>query len=382
MLQCIDQISIDHEIVFLRIDANVPIDSHGTMINDFRLQSIRPTLDYLLKTESTIILLTHRGRPNLTMPLEQQHELSNKKLIPWFNANGYNPFFYPDLQEGLAAAKNKKQELILLENMRFFSGEQHDDPAWTELFNNVASIYVNDAFSILHRQDTSVTKIPLLCQKKAYGFHIKKEIIALQPFHTTVNQPYSLIIGGNKSHDKIKMIKKIVEKPKETRPKTILMGGLLSLPFLIAQNKLIYTCDTTLLEEAIKTLLIAEKNDVKIILPLDHVYFNNNIIDIGPQTIELFKITIRTAQTILCNGPMGNYEDQSGQEGTKEILRAINKNNGFSALGGGNTVDAAKQYLIPQNIDLISTGGGALLAYVAAANPEKELPGLSALQII
>jgi phosphoglycerate kinase len=266
--------------------------------------------------------------------------------------------------------------------MRFFTGEKTHNPTWTELFNNVASTYVNDAFSMLHRNDASITKIPLLCQKKAYGFQIKKELSELQQFHTKTNQPFCLIAGGNKSDDKIQYLKKFITKPEATRPKTILMGGLFSIPFLIAQKKLKFTYDETLIKEANQILLLAEQNKVNIILPIDHVYFDDKIIDIGPKTIDLYTSIISTAQTILCNGTMGKYEDPAGQQGTKEIVRAINKNNGFSVIGGGNTVDAAKQFLTSSKIDLISTGGGALLAYVTTENPENKLPGLLALQTI
>jgi 3-phosphoglycerate kinase len=374
----VNQIAVTNQIVLLRIDGNVPRDDKGEIQNDYRLQAIRPTLDYLLAQNATVILLTHQGRPDLSKSLATQRALSNQNLLPWFNKHNHFPVFFEKIQEGLHAAQERQSSLILLENLRFFPEEKNQNQTWAEQFTKVASIYINDALSVVHRIDASVSLFPRLAQTKAIGFGLQKELQMLEQLTEKSAHPFVIILGGNKP-DKLILIEKLLEKPNTERPEKIICGGLIGLYFLMAQNKIKKNSDHEAIVQAKQLLQRATEQQVTLILPIDHQYKNDAIIDIGPETIKLFSKEIIGAKTLFFNGTLGLYEDPAGAKGTAELLKNASHLNAFKVIGGGNAVDAVFHEKLENKFDWISTGGGATLAFLSAIDPFLELPGLAAL---
>ena len=378
----LDKMQLTGEIVFVRIDGNVPSDEYGNITDDFRLKAVLDTVKYVSERASVTIIGTHRGRPDKLQSLQNQ-ALSNNILCHWFNQQGLKVHFFEDLSLGLAAASEKKHSIILLENLRYYQGEK-DDSSWlSDKIASVATIYVNDAMSMLHRSDGSIVNLPQLIQRKAYGFRVQQELDMLKKFIDYPAASYGLLLGGNKSKDKLIYLEKIIKSPVGKRPDFVLLGGLLAIPFLIVQGKIspdirLYDINNDLIDQAKRILDIAD-GSVEILLPIDHEYQDGVIVDIGLQTVDLYKNRIQKIKKIFINGTMGKYEQESGAYGTKKVLEAVAKSTAISLIGGGNAVDAASRLGIIEQFSYVSVGGGATFAFLSASDPWNEMPGLKAL---
>ena len=356
--------SCNQKKVFLRADLNVPLTETG-IVDDQRLQALLPTLQLLVQNAASTVIATHLGQPD---PSNHDQALSTKRLLPWFAAHGFTPHFAATPTEALGQLK-QGTKLILLENLRFFAGEQSPNLAadFAKTLATLADCYVTDAFGTLHRNDTSIALLPLAFapESRLYGLCIAQEAMALDKLRQAPKKPFLAILGGNKLATKLPLIEQLVTAPEAERITHLLLGGCLAMG----------------LEQTAPNLAaLAAKNRVAMIVPIDYLTdAAGNQIDIGPKTIDLFTPFLASAQTIFANGTMGKYEEKDGQAGTYAMLKAIAGNPGYTLIGGGDCGAAAAQCGVGERMSFVSTGGGATLAYLASKKPWEDLPGLFVL---
>ena len=375
---------IKNKRVFLRADLNVPLENKK-IINDFRLQSLRDTIDYILAHDGTVILATHIGRPQKYDP-----NLSTEILLPWFKKHGYPIVFAKDLDDAYQKSKTAKKQIILLENMRFFPGEKKNDPSFAQQLARLGDFYVNDAFGTLHRADTSVTlaaqEFPP--EKRTIGLLVEKELNMLKKLLHNPAQPFVLIVGGGKVADKIPLIQNLLDKVE-----TILLCPAIVFTFLKAigkpvgnsliDNHMLKTCETILTQAKKQKVSILFPIDFQVaqgsidgpltIVPADEITPDNIGISIGPKTIAQWEPIIKQAGTIFFNGSVGFTHKPATLTGMGSILSAMSKAPGISIIAGGDSVAAADNLNFAHQIDYLSTGGGATLAYLSG----QKLPGLT-----
>lgn len=369
--------------VFFRADLNVPL-LNGKIESDFRLQNILPTLDFLINHHASVVLATHIGRPQHKEP-----ELSTKLLLPWFEQRSYNIRFESDITK-IANTPIVSKEIILTENLRFFPGEKDNDPFFAKQLAHTAHYYVNDAFGVVHEKDCSVALLPYEFDenKRSIGFLIEKELSILDKLKHNPPRPFVAILGGGKIKDKIPLIESLVDKVD-----TLLLCPALCFTFLKAFKKPIgkSLVDDTLIETCKKIIHAAENNDTQYIFPIDYQvaydsldgplsiidaneFPDNGIgISVGPKTVELCTTIIDQAKTVFLNCAMGFSDKPETQKSTKNIIAAMAQSSATTIIAGGDSVDSALKTTHYSDIDHLSTGGGAALAYLSDA----ELPGLT-----
>ncbi|MFC1894643.1 phosphoglycerate kinase [Candidatus Dependentiae bacterium] len=398
-------IDLKHKRVFLRADLNVPLQNQQ-ILQDHKLNAILPTINYIQENGGKVILATHLGRPNaqnLTNFFDK--DLSTKILLSWFLEREYQIKLERDLEKSVTLSHEDFGEILLLENLRFFNGEKgnlEERQNFIEYLKPLADIYINDAFALIHRDDTSVTLLPqnFECSKRCWGFLIQKEITALNELKDNVKQPFILVVGGNKIKDKITLLKHFLELEPKNRPCKILIGGAIANTFLYSQGievgkSFIEKDFVDFIQNFLKQ---AENKNIKIVLPKDFltvkeigqeklqhhqkesIPLDEICIDIGKTTIKEFEEEIFNAKTIFTNGSMGIYTNPSYQNGTKKILEAISQSNSYKVAGGGDCVAAIKIFGVQDKFDFISTGGGATLAYLSTNNPIQNLEALRVLE--
>ena len=368
--------------VFLRADLNVPL-KNSTILNDFRLQSIVPTLNHLLKNNNMIILATHIGRPH-----GYDKNLSTELLIPWFKEHHYNIVFAPTIKDILSIPFQEKL-IVLLENVRFFPGEQDPNPIFAKQLAQTAHYYVNDAFGSLHNNDCSITLLPYEFSenRRTIGFLVEKELKTFDALLHNPQKPFIAILGGKKIKEKIPLIKNLLRTTD-----TILLCPALCFSFLAALHK---PFGKSLIDESTfalcKNIIIqAQDHHVDIMLPHDYQIAENTLdgtlsytqasqfpsnaigISIGPKTVDLFIQKINAAQTIFFNCAMGFSERPETRQSTYALLHAMAQAQGVTIVAGGDTIEATFAAGIADNIDHLSSGGGAALAYLGG----NQLPGL------
>lgn len=352
------------ERVFLRADLNVPLDG-TTIIDDHKLLEILPTIEKLKANGNKIILATHIGRPT---PGDKANffeaSLSTKLLIPWLESHGLIIDYEIDLLIAAKKSRSEPNKILLLENLRFFKGERETNQEFARLLAQCADSYVNDAFGVIHRTDTSVTLLAdeFPKEKRSFGPLVEKELNSVKKLKDDPQQPFVIVMGGSKIETKIEVIDQFLEQPNNKRVRTILIGGAISNSPLTQK----------LLEKA-------KKYDVNIILPIDSVKKNNQVVDIGPETINLFTEEIKKSKTIFANGTMGIYEQESSSLGSKKILEAIAIYSKNSFIGGGDAVAATYKFGLASKMKFLSTGGGAFLTCLAVKNLS-QLPAVTAMQ--
>ena len=384
-------IPVSGKRVLVRVDYNVPLDENGNITDDTRITATLPTLSYLLKQNAKVILCSHLGRPKgvynaafslapvakrlsqiLDMPVKMATDVvgeSAKQLVS-------------QMQDG---------EVVMLENVRFHAEEEDNNEEFAKELASLADIFVNDAFGTAHRAHASNAGVTRYLPAVA-GFLMGSEIMALDGYIQNAELPFVVILGGAKVSDKIGVISNLLPKAS-----VILIGGAMANTFIAAKGGNLgfsrYEADKV--EVAKKILEEAEKQNVKIVLPVDvlaSTEFSENApcknmdafnikegyqaMDIGRKTCKLFAKEIKRAKTIVWNGPMGVFEFKKYQNGTKSVARSIAKNGGISIVGGGDSAAAMQQLGFSDKITHISTGGGASLKFLEGAN----LPGVSLLQ--
>jgi len=395
-MNTIDQFDFKDKKALIRVDFNVPLDDEFKITDDKRIRAALPTISKILKDGGAVILMSHLGRPKdgPTDKYSLKHILSDLSAL-----TGVDVKFADDCIGESAvkqAADLKSGEVLLLENLRFYKEEEKGDVAFAEKLSKLGDVYVNDAFGTAHRAHASTSIIArFFPNAKYFGYLMASEVENAEKILNHAERPFTAIMGGAKVSDKILLIEKLLEKVDN-----LIIGGGMAYTFAKAQGGEI---GTSLLEADKQELSLeliekAKAKGVNLILPVDTVIadkFANDAakqdvaaghipadwmgLDIGPKTAELFQDVIKNSKTLLWNGPMGVFEMESFQVGTKAVADAVvaaTKDNGaFSLIGGGDSAAAIAKFGMEDEVSYVSTGGGALLEYMEG----KELPGVKAI---
>jgi len=383
-------IDVKGKKVFCRVDFNVPMDGENQITDDTRIKAALPTISYLAEQGAKVILASHLGRPQGKVVEKMRLDPVAKRLSDLTGKDVLKTDAVHGTEVNEAIDKMSEGDMLLIENVRFEPGEEANDPALAEAFSTLADYYVNDAFGAAHRAHASTTGVALKLPAVA-GFLMEKEIDVLGKALEDPKRPFTAIIGGAKVKDKIKVIDHLLDKVDH-----LIVGGGLAYTFLKAKG---YEIGNSLVEEdkleLAKTFMQkAEDKGVRFITPIDTVVAdefspdaNTKIVaaneipadweglDIGPKTRELYAEVIAASELIIWNGPMGVFEFNAFAGGTKEVAKALGKTEGYSIIGGGDSAAAVEQFGFAEEMDHISTGGGASLEFMEG----KELPGLKAL---
>jgi phosphoglycerate kinase len=392
MKKSILDIDVYEKRVLLRVDFNVPMEN-GKITSNKRIVESLPTINYLLGRKAKLIVCSHLGRPD--GEFNKKYSLKPvfdelKKLLPNVNMSFCEDVVGEKAQK--MASELNRGELLLLENLRFMKGEEENSEEMVNALASLADIFVLDAFGTSHRKHASTygvaKKLP-----SVMGFLVQKEVETFDRILTNPDRPFVAILGGAKVTDKIDVVKNLISKVD-----TILIGGGMCFTFLKAIKGEVGSSlvDSEKIDFCYDIIKEAINKKVKIILPVDFVcaksiteqtdveiYKLGKIpadqmgLDIGPKTVKLFKKFIKRARTIVWNGPMGVYEKELFQNGTKSVAELIAKNKKcVSVAGGGDVVSAVEKFELDEYFTHISTGGGASLKLLEG----KELPAISVLQ--
>jgi len=347
MLKTLKEINVIGKRVLVRCDFNVPIDKKGEILDDFRIQQTIPTIKYLIEQKSKIILMSHLD-PESTGIVDKKYNLEKiaDRLSEFLNMpiEKLNDCIGPDIES--KSNNLNSGEILLLENLRFYEEETKGDLEFAKKLSYLGDVYINEAFSVCHRNHSSISILPTL-MKSCAGILLGNEILNLDKILKNSEKPMIAIIGGKKVETKSKFIDRISEVAD-----TIIISGLIK---------------KEILEKNINF-----KYSEKIIGPDEKL----DALDIDKKTIEKFRQKILQAKTILWNGPFGKFEDKKYEFGTLAIANSIIESNAFSVVGGGETIEFLQKQGIIQKFSHISTGGGAMLNYLAG----DELPGIVVLE--
>lgn len=325
--------------VLVRVDFNVPI-KNGKVEDDFRIKSSLPTIKFLIKKGAKIILITHLGKDGTA---------SLRPVIKYF----------------FAISKISKNEVTFFDNIRKFPGEMKNDEAFAKKLSIMGDIYVNDAFSVSHRKHASIVMLPKYLPSFA-GLEFEKEVENLSHAFKKIKHPFLFILGGAKFSTKMPLIKKYLKLADY-----VFVGGALAHDFLKIEGCEIRKSLVSNNNYGIAALL---KNK-KLILPTDFVMKDGAIVDIGEETVKNLASIIKKSKLILWNGPLGKYED-GGAEATLKVLRLVANSKAESIIGGGDTVDLIDKMNLENKFSFVSTGGGAMLDFLANGT----LPAIKALR--
>ncbi len=361
----------------LRVDLNVeetmPLDS-------YRLEAALPTIQLLLKNNVRVVLLSHRGRPMNGESKAAKRKFSLSPFGPIFSSKLHTPVDFVctarlnALQKAMAQSNAR---LVLLENLRFFKGEETNDPTFARVLAKLGDFYVNDAFAVSHRAHASIDAITKYLPSYA-GLLMEKELEHLGSIMKHAGHPLTIIIGGAKISDKLGVLKYFWTKGQRSAD-NVLLGGGPANTFLWATGMNVFS---SLVDNDALPLIHPYLGSRKVHLPTDFKWNKNAILDIGPRTVKEYADIIKKSRAIIWNGPMGWFEKRGFSSGTKGIWQAVLANQkAHTVIGGGETVASAKlisnfkfQISHLRNV-FISTGGGAMLDYLAG----KKLPGVAAL---
>ncbi|WP_314001467.1 phosphoglycerate kinase [uncultured Paenibacillus sp.] len=375
--------------VFVRVDFNVPLEN-GAITDDTRIRETLPTIKYLIGNGAKVILASHMGRPNgqvveemrLTPAATRLSELLGKTVLKADEAIG-------DAVRAQIANMNDG-DVLLLENVRFYAGEEKNDPELAKAFAELADLFVNDAFGAAHRAHASTEGIAHHLPAVS-GLLMEKELEVLGKALNNPDRPFTAIVGGSKVKDKIDVINKMLEIADN-----VLIGGGLSYTFLKAQGHEIgkSLVDNEKLDLALGFIEKAKQLGKNFLIPVDVVIAddfsadaNTQIvdvdgmlpewegIDIGPETRELYADVIKKSKLVVWNGPMGVFEIEPFSHGTRVVAQACAETEGYTVIGGGDSAAAAEKFRLADRMDHISTGGGASLEFMEG----KKLPGVEAL---
>ncbi len=385
--------------VLIRVDFNVPLDKQSFAItDDTRMRAAVPTIKKILSDGGSVILMSHLGRPK-DGPEEKS---SMKHIIGHLSEllGGTTVLFANDCigeQAYLTASMMRPGEVLLLENLRFYKEEEKGDVKFAEKLAKLGDVWVNDAFGTAHRAHASTAVIAQFfpAEKRLFGLLMEGEVSSAEKVLHKAEKPFTAIIGGAKVSDKILIIENLLERATD-----IIIGGGMAYTFMKAQGGTIGNslCEEDRIQTALDILKKAEAKGVCIHLPSDSLIADkfaadaqtsmspsNHIpdgwmgLDIGPNACEQFANVIKRSKTILWNGPMGVFEMEKFQHGTKVVATAVaaaTQTGAFSLVGGGDSVAAVNQFGFADKVSYVSTGGGAMLEYFEG----KVLPGIAAVK--
>ncbi|MCJ7499126.1 phosphoglycerate kinase [bacterium] len=387
----LEDIDLKGKRALVRVDYNVPLNGEGNITDDTRIRATLPTINYILDSGGSVILISHLGRPkgksvpsmSLAPIVRRLSRLLRLEVL----------FLSDCVGDGVRQTLEGLQPgaVVLLENLRFHSGEIENDPDFSRQLASLADVYVDDAFATSHREHASVVGVPAILKPAVAGFLMQKEIDYFNMAFTEPVRPLVAILGGAKVSDKIKTIMSLMEKVDK-----IIIGGGMAFTFLKALG---YRVGKSLVEEDMLELAAdimgeARLKGIPFYLPVDCIAANaiekkaqttvvpaqeipedKMGLDIGPATVTLFNEVLNLAKTIVWNGPMGVFELPPFSKGTFSIVETLANSQALTILGGGDTDVAVHATGNSDKIDYISTGGGAFLLFLEKG----ELPGINAL---
>jgi 3-phosphoglycerate kinase len=387
----IEDIDVSKKKVLVRVDYNVPLDDKLNVTDDTRIRLSLPTVDYLVKKDAKVILMSHLGRPKGKIepklrldPVARRFEdLTGKKV------KKFDQIYSREIKDYIDKEMNFG-DVVMLENLRFDPGEKENNDKLAESLASLADVYVNDAFGAAHRAHASVVGVTKYLPSVA-GLLMKKENEVLSSLLESPERPFLAILGGSKVSSKIPVIRNLLGKVD-----SLILGGGMTYTFLRAQNYEVgkSICEDGQVEFAKEMLELAKKNNVNLLLPIDVVVakeFDNDTekkmvsiesipvdwmgLDIGEKSIELFNKEISSARTIFWNGPVGVFEWENFSNGTRNIANAVAGSQAVTVAGGGDTITALNKYKLYSKISHVSSGGGAAMEFLEG----KELPGVVSL---
>ena len=393
MKKTIRDIDVSNKRVFVRVDYNVPMNSELKIMDDTRIVSTLPTINYLIDHGAKVILCSHLGRPNGQV----DPKLSLRPVLARLSKLMDKPISFAEdvkSKSTLEMVNNMKSgDILMLENIRFYKEEEKNTESFAKKLASIADIFVLEAFATAHRKHASTYGIaqfiPAVC-----GFLVEEELRIFDKVLTKPEHPFVAILGGAKVSDKLPVIENLLDKVD-----TILIGGGMAYTFIkaIGGNIGMSILDNTKIDLAKEIYDRAKEKGVKIILPIDNIgakefsedaeskLFNSGFfaddyqgMDIGPKTIKMFKKEIKKAKTIVWNGPLGVYEYEKFKRGTNKIAKYVAKSKAISVIGGGDSVAAIQSLGYAKKVTHISTGGGASLMLLQG----KKLPCVEMIEDI
>lgn len=381
--------------VLLRVDFNVPFNEGMEITDDTRMQAALPTIKTILSKGGKLIIMSHLGRPKG----EPQDKFSLRHLLGHLSKLVGKEVQFAETIDAALALKGTMQDgdIVLLENVRFHKEETAGDETFAKQLAALGSVYVNDAFGTAHRAhaSTAIVAQHYAAEYKMFGLLMEAEVNNANKVLNEAEKPFTAILGGAKVSDKILIIEKLLDVADN-----IIIGGGMAYTFLKAQGNEIGNslCEEDKLELANELIVKAKEKGVKLIIPTDSTVaddFSNEAntksctndqiesgwmgLDIGPDAVATFSELIRSSRTILWNGPMGVFEMEKFQAGTKAVALVIAESTAkgaFSLIGGGDSVAAINKFDLADKVSYVSTGGGAMLEFFEG----KQLPGIVAIQ--
>lgn len=394
-MKTVDDYNFANKKALIRVDFNVPLDKEFKITDNTRIKAAIPTINKILNDKGAVILMSHLGRPK-EGPSEKyslKHlvsELSNLLNRPVKFANDCI-----GEEANLMAHSLLPGEVLLLENLRFYKEEEKGDVDFAKKLSSLGDVYVNDAFGTAHRAHASTSIIAgFFRDAKLFGYVMANELSNADKILNNPERPFTAIMGGAKVSDKILIINQLMQKVDN-----LIIGGAMAYTFIKAQGGKIGNslCEEDKLDLANEIIKKAKDTGVKLFIPTDTIIadkFANDAnfqvceimeipdgwmgLDIGEKTINTFSTAIINSKTILWNGPMGVFEMENFENGTKKIAEAIvtaTKNGAYSLIGGGDSAAAINKFNLGKKVSYVSTGGGALLEYIEG----NELPGVQML---
>ena len=376
--------------VFLRVDLNVTLNKHGEIIEENKIRSSLPTIQYLSEQGAIVIIASHLGRPKGQVVEELRLDPVAKKLAEMLGKPVYKTDKVVGEEPLKALEMLKGGDIVMLENIRFHPGETTNDPELAREFATLADFYVNDAFGTCHRDHASTVGVAKLLPS-AVGLNMEREIMVMSKIMENPERPLVAILGGTKVADKIELITHFMDVVD-----VLLIGGGMANTFLKAEGHQMGKSfvEEDKVEAARDILAMAKSKKTNLVLPVDFIAASEAsensdqkvvradsvpsewmALDIGPETVNKFAEILETSRTVIWNGPLGMFEIEDFAQGTMQTARLIGDLEAVKVIGGGDVVAAVEKAGVADKMTHISTGGGAALEFWEG----KELPALSVL---
>ncbi|NHN25557.1 phosphoglycerate kinase [Flavobacterium jejuense] len=393
-MKTLNDFNFNNQRAIIRVDFNVPLDEHFNVTDTTRIEAAKPTIDKIISDGGSVVLMSHLGRPKgFENNYSLEHIVGSVEKILDYKVKFVKDCIGSDVEQAIKELQTG--EVLLLENLRFYSEEEKGDLSFAEKLSKFGDIYVNDAFGTAHRAHASTTIIAqFFPNKKCFGLLLAKEIESINKVLSDSEKPVTAILGGSKVSSKITVIENILDKVNH-----MIIGGGMTFTFVKALGGKIgdSICEDDKLDLAIEILKQAKEKGVQIHLPIDVVAadsFSNDAktqivdvkqipdgwqgLDAGPKSLAIFDRILKDSKTILWNGPLGVFEMETFSKGTialGESIAEATKSGAFSLVGGGDSVAAVKQFGLEPKMSYVSTGGGAMLEMLEG----RVLPGIAAI---